>query len=58
MQRETIELIVRINCCQEKANAGFSMIDNYYKVQARFDKALDVRIGKMVGEGVGFISMF
>ena len=34
------------------------MIDNYYKVQARFDKALDVRIGKMVGEGVDFILMY
>ncbi len=50
---EKIELIVRINRCWEKGSCNFDMIENYYKVGSSFDKAVDVKTGKLLETGVG-----
>lgn len=51
---EKVEMIVRINWCWEKGGSKFSMLDNYYKVQARFDKALIVNTGEVIDAGFSF----
>lgn len=51
---ETVEMIVRICWCFEKGGAKFSMLDNYYKGQARFDKALIVNTGEVIDAGFSF----
>lgn len=51
---EPLELIVRISWCWEKGKSGFGMLDNYYIAQARFDQALNVKTGELLGAGVGF----
>ena len=54
-QPETVELIVRIRWCWEKGHANFKMFGNYYKAEAQFDKALDVKSGQVIGaEELGF----
>lgn len=45
---EQKELIVRIDWCYEKGNSPFSSIEDCYKVQARFDMALDAKTGEML----------
>lgn len=49
---EKLELIVRVSWCWGKG--GAALIDNYYKGQARFDKALNVRTGELIGNEVAF----
>lgn len=51
---EKFELIVRISWCWDKRSSGFSMIDNYYKAQARFNQAIDVKTGNFIETNVAF----
>lgn len=53
-QKEKQELIVRISWCWEKGLPPFPMIGNYYKARARFDRAIDVKTGEVIGEGIAF----
>lgn len=51
---EETELIVRISWCWKRGSSGFSKMDNYYKVYARFDKALNVKTGELLETGVAY----
>lgn len=51
---EKVEMIVRISWCWEKGVSKFSMLDDYYKAQARFDKAFIVNTGEMINPGYMF----
>lgn len=46
---EPLELIVRICWCEGKGELRLPVADHFCKVWARFDRALDVRTGKLTG---------
>ncbi len=48
---DTRELVVRIAWCWSKKSGPFSQVGNLYHAKARFDQALDVRTGEIVGKG-------
>lgn len=54
---ETIELIVRICWCPEKGDiqTNSRKLGDFYKAQARFDEALDVRTGEFITREEGIV---
>ena len=48
---DTKELVVRIAWCWSKKSAAFSKVGDLYHARARFDQALDVLTGEIVGRG-------
>lgn len=49
---ETLELIVRIRWSWERGCSAFSMIENYYKAEIQFDRALNVKTGEVIEFGI------
>ena len=48
---DTRELVVRIAWCWSKKSAPFPQVDGLCHARARFDQALDVHTGELVGQG-------
>lgn len=49
---ETMELIVRISWRWKRGCSEFSMIDNYYQAEIKFDKAVNVKTGEIIEYGI------